>query len=277
MWRRFSEEERQTIWDMREAGFPVKRIARHLGRQNVSARKFIADAGTARPLASGPSCGSRLKNARRSPVGWRRVTPSEPSLQRSAVRLRPCVGRSTPTVAERRIGPSWPTGRPAGGRCGPLGSSWPVVAGCRGWSSARSRPSGHPSRFRRGWLWSIPIARRCRCPTRPSTSRSSSSAVERCAKSSHTCLRTGRALSRPKTYVKGNRIGAGKIKDMVMISERSAVAMRWTPKSAEAMLKMRACTYAAISTASGPITSNKISYGSTKEVAARRRKVATPE
>ena len=37
MWRRFSEEERQTIWDMREAGVPVKRIARHLGRQNVVA------------------------------------------------------------------------------------------------------------------------------------------------------------------------------------------------------------------------------------------------
>ena len=36
MWRRFSEEERQTIWDMREAGVPVKRIAKHLGRQNVS-------------------------------------------------------------------------------------------------------------------------------------------------------------------------------------------------------------------------------------------------
>ena len=28
MWRRFSEEERQTIWDMREAGVPVKRIAK---------------------------------------------------------------------------------------------------------------------------------------------------------------------------------------------------------------------------------------------------------
>ena len=27
----------QTIWDMREAGVPVKRIARHLGRQNVVA------------------------------------------------------------------------------------------------------------------------------------------------------------------------------------------------------------------------------------------------
>src|SRR5580658_10916119 len=51
MWRRFSEEERQTIWDMREAGVPVKRIARHLGRQNVSLRKFIADAGGKRPTA----------------------------------------------------------------------------------------------------------------------------------------------------------------------------------------------------------------------------------
>jgi hypothetical protein len=29
---------------MREAGVPVKRIARHLGRQPVSLRKFIADA-----------------------------------------------------------------------------------------------------------------------------------------------------------------------------------------------------------------------------------------
>ena len=52
MWRRFSEEERQTIWDMREAGVPVKRIARHLGRQNVSLRKFIADAGGKRPHPS---------------------------------------------------------------------------------------------------------------------------------------------------------------------------------------------------------------------------------
>src|SRR5580704_12233434 len=45
MWRRFSEEERQTIWDMREAGVPVKRIARHLGRQPVSLRKFCSGTG----------------------------------------------------------------------------------------------------------------------------------------------------------------------------------------------------------------------------------------
>ena len=47
--RRFTEAEKQTIWDMREAGVPVKRIARHLGRQNASLRKFIADAGGHRP------------------------------------------------------------------------------------------------------------------------------------------------------------------------------------------------------------------------------------
>ena len=34
---------------MREAGVPVKRIARHLGRQNSSLRRFIADAGGRRP------------------------------------------------------------------------------------------------------------------------------------------------------------------------------------------------------------------------------------
>ena len=39
------------IWDMREAGVPVKRIAKHLGRQNGLVRKFIGDAGGRRPSA----------------------------------------------------------------------------------------------------------------------------------------------------------------------------------------------------------------------------------
>jgi IS30 family transposase len=34
VWKRFSEEDQKTIWDMREAGVPVKRIAKNLGRQN---------------------------------------------------------------------------------------------------------------------------------------------------------------------------------------------------------------------------------------------------
>ena len=49
MTRRFTDAERKTIWDLREAGVPVKRIARHLGRQNSSLRRFIADAGGKRP------------------------------------------------------------------------------------------------------------------------------------------------------------------------------------------------------------------------------------
>ena len=48
---RFSEEERKTIWDMRQAGVPVKCIAKHLDRQNSSLRKFIADHGGTRPTA----------------------------------------------------------------------------------------------------------------------------------------------------------------------------------------------------------------------------------
>jgi IS30 family transposase len=47
--RRFSDEDRKTIWDMREAGVPIKRIARHLDKQNCSVRKFIADPGGRRP------------------------------------------------------------------------------------------------------------------------------------------------------------------------------------------------------------------------------------
>ncbi len=52
MWKRFSEEDRKTIWDMREAGVPVKRIAKHLDRQNSSLRKFIADHGGTRPTSA---------------------------------------------------------------------------------------------------------------------------------------------------------------------------------------------------------------------------------
>ena len=62
----------------------------------------------------------------------------------------------------------------------PSGPSSRSAGGCEGSSSASSRPNGRPSRSRRGWLRSTPIARRCRCPTRPSTSHCSSRAGERC-------------------------------------------------------------------------------------------------
>src|SRR5262249_8330312 len=52
---------------MREAGVPVKRIARHLGRRNSSLRKFIADAGGRRPTAR-QRCVLRLSLAEREEI-----------------------------------------------------------------------------------------------------------------------------------------------------------------------------------------------------------------
>jgi hypothetical protein len=46
---RFSEEERKTIWDMREAGVPVKRIAKRVGR--------LDGPGAVEPSGSGPEQG----------------------------------------------------------------------------------------------------------------------------------------------------------------------------------------------------------------------------
>jgi IS30 family transposase len=46
---RFWEEDKATIWEMREAGVPVRRIAEHLGRRDSWLRRFVADAGGRRP------------------------------------------------------------------------------------------------------------------------------------------------------------------------------------------------------------------------------------
>jgi hypothetical protein len=63
---RFSEEDRTTIWDIREAGVPVTRAAKHLdrrGRRSDSAR----------------SSASPWKSVRRSLGAWLRACPSGPS------------------------------------------------------------------------------------------------------------------------------------------------------------------------------------------------------
>ena len=83
---RFSEEDSETIWDMREAGVPVKRIAKHLGRQNVSAEVHRRPRRHPGPLpVNGPSCASRWRNGRRSPGAWRPVSRSGPSPRTGAV------------------------------------------------------------------------------------------------------------------------------------------------------------------------------------------------
>ena len=223
MWRRFSEEERQTIWDMREAGVPVKRIARHLGRQNVSLRKFIADAGGKRPtprqrselrlsleereeisrgLAAGdsiraiaealgrsPSTVCREVNANGGPKKYRALVPDRAACRRALrpkrAKLAEC--RRLRRVVERKLEARWSPEQISAW----LASEYP---------DSPEMQVSHETIYQSLFVQSRGALRR----------------------ELHSCLRTGRAMRRPKTYVKGNRIGAGKIKNMVMISERPA-------------------------------------------------------
>jgi IS30 family transposase len=223
MWRRFSEEERQTIWDMREAGVPVKRIARHLGRQNVSVRKFIADAGGKRPT---PRQRSELRLSLEEREEISRGLAAGDSIRAIAEFL----GRSPSTVC-REVNSN-------GGR-----KKYRALvadrAACRRALRPKRAKLTQCRRLRRvverkleakwspqqisAWLAS-------QYPDRPEMQVSHETIYQSLfvqsrgalRKELHTCLRTGRAMRRPRTYVKGNRIGAGKIKDMVMISERPA-------------------------------------------------------
>jgi transposase, IS30 family len=225
MWRRFSEEERQTIWDMREAGVPVKRIAKHLGRQNVSLRKFIADAGGKRPtprqrselrlsleereeisrgLAAGdsirtiaesldrsPSTVCREVNTNGGPKKYRALVADRAACRRALrpkrAKLAQC--RRLRGVVERKLESRWSPQQI---------SAWLALE----YPDRPEMQVSHETIYQSLFVQSRGALR----------------------KELHTCLRTGRAMRRPKTYVKGNRIGAGKIKDMVMISERPAEA-----------------------------------------------------
>jgi len=49
--RRFTELEKAEVWDRWKAGESMRSIARRLGRQHVSVRTMIEDAGGVRPVA----------------------------------------------------------------------------------------------------------------------------------------------------------------------------------------------------------------------------------
>ena len=89
--RRFSEAEKQTIWDMREAGAPVKRIARYLGRQPVSFRKFLSGTGGNRPNA-------RERSELRLPLQEREEISRGPAAENSIRAIAVNVARSPSTV-----------------------------------------------------------------------------------------------------------------------------------------------------------------------------------
>jgi hypothetical protein len=184
---RFSEEERKTIWDMREAGVPVTRIAMHLDRQNSSLRMFIADHGGTRPTARERS-EPRLSLAEREEIS--RGLAAGLSIRAIAAGLE----RSPSTVCRevnanggRRRYRALVADKGAMRRaCVPSGPRSPSADDCaRPWNGS-SKLCGLPNISPRGWLRPTPTTRRCRCPTRPSISPSSFRDVVRCEKS---CIR----------------------------------------------------------------------------------------
>jgi IS30 family transposase len=230
MWKRFSEEDQQTIWDMQEAGVPVKRIAKHLERQNCSVRKFIAGHGGQRPtdrqrselrlsleereeisrgLAAGLSIRSIAEELDRSPStvcrevnanGGRRkyrALQADRDAERRALRpkrakLSQC--RRLRTTVERKLEARWSPQQI---------SAWLAET----YPDDPEMQVSHETIYQSLFVQSRGALR----------------------KELHSCLRTGRAMRRAKAYTKGG-IGQGQLTNMVMISERPAeVADRAVP------------------------------------------------
>jgi transposase, IS30 family len=228
---RFSPEDRRTIWDMREAGVPVKRIARHLGRQNSSLRRFIADAGGRRPTPRERSelrltLAEREEISRGVAAGW--------SIRAIAAEL----GRAPSTVCRevnanggRRRYRALPADRAADRRA--LRPKRTKLARCprlRRAVEAKLEDNWSPEQIS-SWLADAH-------PHDPEMQVSHETIYQSLfvqgkgalRKELHTCLRSGRAMRRAKAYSKASHVGAGKLKNMVMISERPAeVADRAVP------------------------------------------------
>ena len=219
---RFSEEERKTIWDMREAGVPVKRIAKHLDRQNSSLRRFIADHGGTRPTARERS---ELRLSLREREEISRGLAAGLSIRAIAAGLE----RSPSTVCRevnanggRRKYRALMADKGAMKRA--LRPKRTKIAQCRRLRSTVERKLEalwSPQQIA-SWLAET-------YPDNPEMQVSHETIYQSLfvqgrgalRKELHTCLRTGRAMRRAKAFTKGG-VGQGQIRNMVMISERPA-------------------------------------------------------
>jgi IS30 family transposase len=219
---RFSAEDRETIWDMREAGVPVKRIAKHLDRQNSSLRKFIADHGGTRPsgrhrselrlsleereeisrgLAADLSFRAIAEGLNRSPSTVCR------EVNANGGRKRYRALRADQTAEKRALRPK----RAKLAQCRRL----------RGAVERKLEALWSPQQIA-SWLAET-------YPDNPEMQVSHETIYQSLfvqgrgalRKELHTCMRTGRAMRRAKAYTKGG-VGQGQIRNMVMISERPA-------------------------------------------------------
>ena len=208
---RFSEEDKATIWDLREAGVPVKRIARQLGRQNSSLRRFIADHGGRRPSGRERSelrlsLQEREEISRGLAAGW------------SIRAIAQSLGRSPSTVCREVNANGGPkkyralvADRGASRRA--LRPKRAKLAQCRrlrGVVERKLQARWSPEQIS-AWLAS-------QYPDRPEMQVSHETIYQSLfvqsrgalRKELHTCLRSGRAMRRAKAYTKGHaRMQAG--------------------------------------------------------------------
>src|SRR5271170_4911450 len=219
---RFSEEDRATIWEMREAGVPVKRIARHLGRQNSSLRRFTADHGGRRPTARERSelrlsLVEREEISRGLAAGW-----SIRSIAEELGRSPSTVCREVNTNGGRTKYRALVADRAACRRA--LRPKRAKLAQCRrlrGVVERKLEAKWSPQQIS-AWL-ALEYSDHPEMQVSHETIYQSLFVQSRGAlrKELHSCLRTGRAMRRAKAYTKGG-VGQGKIRNMVMISERPA-------------------------------------------------------
>jgi IS30 family transposase len=227
---RFSEEDRKTIWDVRE-GWRAREAHRQAsGPANSSLRKFIADAGGRRPT---PRECSQLRLS----LEEREEISRGLAAGLSARLIAQGMGRSASTIC-REVNAN-------GGRTkyralqadrGARRRAWrpkrAKLAQCRRLRSVVERKLEDfwsPQQIS-GWLAE-------RYPNDPEMQVSHETIYQSLfvqsrgalRKELHSCLRTGRAMRRAKAYTKRG-VGQGQIRNMVMISERPAeVADRAVP------------------------------------------------
>jgi IS30 family transposase len=199
--QRFTEAEKERIWDMHQAGVPVKRIARVMGRQNVSLRTLISGSGGIRPRAGvvnerclslaereeisrGFAAGLSLRARYRALVAD--AAARKPARRPKAAKLARC--RRLRAKVETKLAAKW---------------SPEEISGWR----ARTYPNDPEMYVSHETIYQS-IFVQGRGALRHEL---------------HVCLRSGRAMRRNKKRVKSGH-GMGKIRDMVMITERPAEA-----------------------------------------------------
>jgi IS30 family transposase len=220
--RRFTDEEKEQIWEWHQAGVPVKRIARRLGRNNASLRKLVGETGGVRPRA-------RVLNERHLSLAEReeisRGLAAGLSLRVIAERL----GRAPSTICRevnanggRRHYRALVAERTARRR-----ARRPKVAKLarnhrlRAKVEAKLKANWSPEEIS-GWL-ARTYPNDLEMQVSHETIYQSIFVQGRGAlrHELHVCLRSGRAMRRNKKWVKSGH-GMGKIRDMVMITERPA-------------------------------------------------------